>query len=134
MLPSQTFVAQPDGAINAEGVELDGSDDVIFNTQQGTLYADGPDGTALWTAPTGITGAAAGCTVSEPALSSDGAIYVGADNGYLYQVAPDGVPAGGAAPSAPIFTDPNSQGLAQTAQIGPDNTLYLNASHEIMRQ
>ena len=112
-LPSQVFDAHPTFAGNYTGIELDASNNVVFNTFAGAAYSfpksgAGVTGTQNWSASTGITAGDASCNSSQIVLSTDGGDYVGADNGSLFQVAPalaTGAP--GVAPSGSIFTTPS---------------------------
>lgn len=76
----------PDGTVyiglESNGTPLDLSTDPSMPA--GGLFAFTPDGQLKWRA-TGITEIA-----STPALGADGTIYVGANDGHLYALAPDG--------------------------------------------
>jgi len=120
MTPTQVFSAKPVSFGNTYGIELDGAGNVIFTTGTAQVYSYTPAGVQNWAAILGTTiGADVSGPPSHPVVSSDGNVYIGADNGNLYQIN-----ASTGAFSA-IFGTPGGVGLQQTPKIGADNTLYI---------
>jgi len=121
--PAQVFNAKPVFGGTASGIELGGDGSVLFTISGGQVYSYNADGSKKWQFPasgtTGTYGSDVAAPPSNPVLSSDGADYVGNDNGNLYQLAD----ATGA--SASIFSAASGAALQQTPKIGPDNSIYL---------
>jgi outer membrane protein assembly factor BamB len=59
---------------------IDGIGDVYYGTNGGTIYGYSPSGSQLFAIQTGKT------VDSYPALSADGDLLIGSDNGYLYSI------------------------------------------------
>ncbi len=124
--PTQVFSVQPNRNNAARGIELGADNSVVFTVAGGLVYSYLPSGTQKWAFTTngGSFGTdpfeAATVPASNPTLSSDGADYVGSDNGTLYQIN-DATGAG-----AGIFAS-NLGGIEQTPKVGvgSDNSIYV---------
>jgi outer membrane protein assembly factor BamB len=66
--------------VSSPAVAADGS--VLVGSQDGKLYAIGPDGTLKWAYATGDI------IFSSPAVAHDGTIYIGSDDDHLYAIVP----------------------------------------------
>jgi len=120
--PAQVFNAKPVSFGSTYGIELDGAGNVIFSTGTAQVYSYTPAGVQNWAAILGTTnGSDVSGPPSFPVVSADGNVYMGADNGNLYQIN-----VGTGAFSA-IFGLP-AGGLTQTPKIGADNTIYIGGS------
>jgi len=123
--PSQTFNAKT-GFGRTGGVELDAAGNVVFTLGGGRVYSYTPAGTLNWVFPaagtTGAYGSDVNASPSNPTLSTDGATYVGNDNGNLYQINTS------TGAGQVIFADAANGALQYTPKIGPDNSLYIGAA------
>ena len=129
--PIQTFNAKV-GFGTTAGLELDADGGVLFTIGGGIVYkyAAGTPGSKVWAFPaTGSVGTygadpaePGAASPSNPVAGGDGGVYIGNDNGNLYQIA-DASGAGAA-----IFSTPSGAAIEQTPKIGPDGTLYVGAS------
>ncbi len=85
----------------------------VYAVGNGTLAAVSESGEILWTAPCGNT------DQSSPSIASDGTVYVGSTDGYLYAFNPDGTLRWKRSAGALIKASPT---------IGPDGSIYIGSN------
>jgi len=140
--PNQVFSQKTAGnSTIITGVQLDSSGNIIVGDAAGKVYSYAPAGALIWTS---TLGAGTGQNIRGSALSAtignDGALYVGADNGYVYQlnpgvVLPTPTPGGNATPvgnqvlTCRIFQAPLNGGvepkITTMVQIDGNNHLLV---------
>jgi len=104
-------------AIGADGTiyVLGGDGDPTLDNY---LYAVNPDGSQKWAFDTGIWASYNLNGSGSPAISPDGTIYVGSEDGSFYAINPDGTQKWAFAAGGPVFS---------SAAIGADGTIYVGS-------
>ena len=107
-------VIAPDGTVVLGSVLHEGLHPTL------AIVATYPDGTPKWSFPTGYVDTQ---VQSTPAIASDGTVYVGAQDGVLYAISPNGTLAWKFQSSTPVLQHPVIAGDG-TVYIGLDGDLH----------
>ena len=123
----------PSGATQVNGIDIDGSGNLIVNSTGGSVYGFTSAGTQTFSVSglgaTGTDPGASGSLASAPVLSGDGFIYQTNDLGQLYQINPTTQTAHkiwSSSQGTGTTNKPNDGSAFEgTPLIGPDNTIYI---------
>jgi len=128
--PTLVFTAAPSRSGQVNGIEVDAGGNIVFANSLGSVYSYRSDGTQNWQFSAGnsrFNTDLNGAPGAAPVVSSDGAVYIAAANGNVFQI--DNTTGSTAGQGQSIYTlASSSSGFQQTPKIGPDNSMYIGST------